>query len=170
MAESKDRFSVENYVLDNIIKQIDDKKFLGLGKGKADDDMASRAELFLFAMAIGLNEGRRKPLGASRGLVQDSAIPGNGNFYGVSNAMSLIFSLALSELRKEGNAENIHDLNEARKIAQEYANTGFYVIEGWLNDKNLDEETIMNKLISKMNKVAAGFEKDTVLHQDIKGE
>ena len=160
MAESKDRFNVENYVLDKIVKQIDDKKFLGLGKGKADDDMASRAELFLFAMAIGLNEGKRRPLGASRGFVQDTAIPGNGDFYGVSNAMSLIFSVALSELRKEDKADNIHDMAEARRIAQEYANTGFYVIEKWLNDKNLDEETIMNKLIAKMNKVATGLKEN----------
>ena len=29
-------------------------------------------------------------------------------------------------LRKEGREDKIHDLEEARKVAQEYANTGFH--------------------------------------------
>ena len=150
----KDRFSIENHIYEDVIPKIDSKKFLGLGKGKADQDTADRSELFFFAMAIGIKEGKRTPLATTHGFIQDTAIPGVGDVYGVSNAMSLIYSLALSELRKEGREGAIHELAEARKIAQEYANTGFYKIEQWLNDKNLDEETIMFRLIGEMNKLA----------------
>ena len=161
MAE-RDRFSIENYVYENVIPVIDSRKFLGLGKGKADKDSADRSELFFFAMALGIKEGKRTPLATTRGFIQDTAIPGIGDFYGVSNAMSLIYSLALSELRKEGREDKIHDLEEARKVAQEYANTGFHKIERWLNDKNLDEETIMYRLIGEMNRSAATFQGATI--------
>lgn len=162
MADTKDRFYIENYVNDHIVPRIDEKKFLGLGKGKGDgsEDIASRSELFLFAMAIGINEGVRTPLATAHGFILDTSLPGTGDFYGIGNAMSLIFSLALSELRKENKTDQVHDLEVARKIAQEYANTGFHIIEGWLDDKNIDEETIMNKTIAKMNRMASGLKKE----------
>lgn len=156
MAE-RDRFSIENYIYENVIPMIDNKKFLGLGKGKSEKDTANRSELFFFAMALGIRKGERRPLSTTHGFIQDTAIPGVGDIYGVSNAMSLIYSVALSELRKDGNEDKINDLEEARKIAQEYANTGFHLIEDWLNDKNLDEETIMFRLIGEMNRATAAF-------------
>lgn len=160
MAENKDRFCIEIYVIDNIVPRIDERKFLGLGKGKIDggEGVTSRSELFLFAMAIGVTEGVRTPLKTAKGFILDTSFPGTGDFYGIGNAMSLVFSLALSELRKENKADLVHDLEVSRTIAQEYANTGFYMIEKWLNDKDLEEETIMNRLIAKMNRMASMVE------------
>ena len=73
---------------------------------------SEHAEIFLFAMAIGLRRGERKKLESPYPLVVCSG------FRPKDRAM--IVSVAL----KEKGQEVLADRNEIRKIAEEYANAG----------------------------------------------
>lgn len=134
-----DRLSIDKNVNDKIIPNIDEKKFMGLDKTNSD-----RIELFMFAMALGIKNQKRTPLRAKHGFILETSIKG------FDGAMSSIYSLLVDELRKEHEEDCIDNKELAFKVAEEYANTGFNIIDAWMNSGK-DEETLQYSLIEEMD-------------------
>lgn len=137
-----DRLSIEKRINEEIVPIIDNTQFLGLDKGNTD-----RIGLFLFAMALGIKEGKRTPLRVHDGLILESSIKS------VDGAFSYIFSVLVDELRKINEEDKIDNKQLAFQIAEEYANTGFLTIEKWLSKINNDDdiEALRFSLIEEMD-------------------
>lgn len=136
-----DRLSIDKKVNDTIISSIDKTKIMRLDKTSVD-----RIDLFLFAMAIGVKEGKRTPLTASHGFILESS------FSKTVGPMSGIYSLLVQEMRKNNEEEKISDKDEAFLVAQEYANTGFLKIGDWIKDlKNGDDDAVLWDLIDELD-------------------
>jgi len=134
-----DRLSIDNRVNDKVIPMIDEMKFLGLDKSNSE-----RIELFIFAMALGVKEKKRTPLKSQHGFILEKSIRS------MDGAMSNIVSLLVDEVRKSKEEDHIDDKDYAFRVAEEYANTGFSIIESWLTSKK-DEETMQYSLIEEMD-------------------
>ena len=118
---------------------LTDEKCELLCKSKYDGDI----DLFMFAMAIGLKERKKTPLSASHGFILESYISGND--------FAKMFTLLVDELRRTNEEEKIGDKDAAFRIAQEYANTGFQVIQGWVETRGKkDEDALVWELISDL--------------------
>lgn len=142
-----DRISIDKQVNEEIIPLIEKTKFFQL-----DNSHATRTDLFLFAMALGINVQKRTPLKSLHGFILDSAIENN------ADAMSMLHSLLVYELRKTNEEEKIGNKDEAYLVAQEYANTGFQIIGEWLkNIKSKDEQAVLWELISTLDQMKNKF-------------
>lgn len=135
----KDRLSIENKINDKLIPKIDDNEFLGL-----DKNHSSRIELFMFALALGVKEGKRTPLKTQHGFILESSIKA------YEGAMSCMVSLLLDELKETNEEDKIDNKDEVFICAEEYANTGFEIISKLVN--NEDDDTILFDFIDEMNK------------------
>lgn len=120
-----DRLQIDKRVFETIIPKIDKSRILRLDLPTSKTE---RIDLFLFAAAVGIHKGYRTSLSAKHGFIQNSAIP--------AEKYSLIFSLLTDEMRANNTEEKISDLDEAQTVVQEYANTGFYEIEQWVDAMN----------------------------------
>ena len=103
--------------------------------------------MYLFAMTLGIKEGERTPSVAKEGVVQATS------FRNQDLAMSLVYSLAIQELRKAGKENEINDEDTVFRIAEEYANTGFKVIEEMVDFNDYNEEDFENELILMMDEM-----------------
>lgn len=130
---------ISKSVNEKIIPLIDELKFIGL-----DRTGSERIELFLFAMALGVKEGKRTPFQGKSTFVRESAIKS------MDGAMSNIFSLLVDELRKSNEEEKIDNKTYAFKVAEEYANTGFIHI-GEMLSGTPDIESLQYQLIEEMD-------------------
>lgn len=105
-----------------------------------------RSDLFMIALALGVNKGVRTPSKAKHGFILESAAKGKDSL------MSFIYSIAIEELRKEKQENLITDTNIVYGIAEEYANTGFEVIKSMIPDfSKYDEEEYEFTLIEIMD-------------------
>lgn len=134
-----DRLSIDRKINDTVVPAIDDTRLLGL-----DKNSVSRTELFLFAIALGIKEGRKTPLSAAHGFILEGSIN--------DNDMAILHTLLVEDLRKRNEEEKIGDKDEAFKVAQEYANTGFWRMKKWL-DGLTDEraEALLWELLFEMD-------------------
>lgn len=119
-----DRLSISKKVDKEIIPSIDNNKLLGLDKTTSE-----RIDLFLFAMALGIESGKKKELEQKVGVILAQSVK--------PFQMSMIFSVLVDDLRKRNEIEKIGDQDEAFIVAQEYANAGFEEIQNMLG-KNVD--------------------------------
>lgn len=143
MFAEDNRLNVERQVDTETIAQIDKIGLLGLNTGNT-----SRTDLFLFALALGIDAQKRTPLATVNSLVREASVNNSGK------TASILSSLFVDEMRKINEEEKISDISETYKVASEYANTGFHIIQEWLDDiknKNKDEESIMLDLLEKMD-------------------
>ena len=134
-----------------------DKKYTeGLAKGKIQEvkmlkfntERNTQTMVYIFAMALGVKEGKRTPSTKKEGLILESS------FRNQDLAMSFVYSLAIQELRKEGRENEINNTDVVYQIAEEYANTGFKMIEDMIPDfKEYDEEDFENELILMMDEI-----------------
>lgn len=109
-----------------------------------------RADMFMIALALGVNKGERTPSKAKLGFVLENVAKGKDSL------MSFIYSVAVDELRKSGQENQITDTNVVYSIAEEYANTGFEVINQVIPDFNkYDEEEFMFALIEMMDELVS---------------
>ena len=67
--------------------------------------------------------------------------------------MSLVYSLAIQELRKAGRENEINDEDTVYRIAEEYANTGFKYLEETVDFNDYNEEDFENELILMMDEM-----------------
>lgn len=107
-----------------------------------------RADIFMIALAFGVNQGKRTPSKSKLGFILENSAKGKDSL------ISFIYSVAVDELRKEGRENLITDTNVVYGIAEEYANTGFDVIKQMIPDINkYDEEEFLFALIDVMDKL-----------------
>ena len=114
------------------VSKIDETKYLGL-----QDSAVSRSELFSFAMAIGVDTIPTKLENTyPGGLVLDKSID--------SGTKALMYALFIDKLGG-GDLDEITRKDEVYTLAQEYANTGFEVLEDYMGRKR-DSELIWDLL------------------------
>jgi len=115
---AKSRFYVSNHVADEVVVEIDDKKYLGLGPAPG----TPRIELYTYAMALGVASGERP-----------SNLKGGKDFIQMSSARGLYESIIagtyLSSLVETGDIEAITDVDSMINNSDAYANAGFEIIE-----------------------------------------
>ena len=134
-----DRLSIDKKYAELVRKKLKEKDVLGLSSGEGID-------IYMLALALGVNEGYRTPIKHKEGLILESAARGK------DLALSFIYSVALQELLKKGDDKKITDTDVVYEIADSYANTGFAVLENMIPDFNkYDEETMVNSLIEMLD-------------------
>ena len=142
-----DRFSADKKYTSGLIKdKIPAVKMLYFGTERNTNTV-----IYLFAMALGIREGERTPSTAKEGVVQATS------FRNQDLAMSLVYSLAIQELRRAGRENEINDEDTVFKIAEEYANTGFKIIEEMVDFDDYNEEDFENELILMMDEMYEGI-------------
>ena len=145
-----DRLYIDKRINETIITKIDETHFLGLNVPDSD-----RLELFLFAMALGVKQGVRTPLSTKHGFILEPSIKS------VDGAMSYLFSLLVDELKKINEEDKIDDKDYAFKVAEEYANTGFRIIDELMN-KEMDEESQKYGLLEELDEEFESIRRDCV--------
>lgn len=117
-----DRLFIDKKYETAVIDKIDAEKILGLNFPDCE-----RMDLFLFAMSLGVNAGYRTPLNAKKGLILETALNNR------PEAKAAIYSLSIEELRKMNQEDKLDDKDFAFQVAEEYANTGFGIMEKWFS-------------------------------------
>lgn len=107
--------------LDGIIKELDNSKYFLLN---LSNETASRTDLFNFALALGLREGGSTPLDTSKGLIRTSNEDVKPYFFMYK---SIYFDKVLSE--DESKIDDITDIDAAFDLVEQYANTGFNILD-----------------------------------------
>ena len=138
-----DRFSLDKRYSVGLLKdKIPSAQMLYFGSERNTNTV-----IYLFAMALGIREGVRTPSVTKEGVVQETA------FRNQDMAMSLVYSLAIQELRKAGRENEINDEDTVYRIAEEYANTGFKYLEKTVDFNDYNEEDFENELILMMDEM-----------------
>lgn len=131
-----------NYTKDAqlLVSKIDDKKVFGLGGIR-------RSQLYLYAVALGLTQGKRTPLRDiySGGLVVDHSIE--------SSVRSLLFAQVISEALSVNPdiIEEAVDKKYVYRLSDEYANTGFIYLEEIYEKYSEDESAYIFKAIDGLD-------------------
>lgn len=119
-----------------IIDRIDEKNYFCLGK-----ESINRSELFLFAMALGVDTVPTKLDNVhAGGLILDKSID--------SATLANMYALSIAELG-EDKLDDVMDKYEVYRKAQEYANTGFLNIEDYM--QNYSAEELAWEILSEMD-------------------
>lgn len=131
-----DRISISKKARESVIK-IDETKFLGL-----QDSMTSRSELFSFAMAIGIDTGIPTKLENiyPGGLILEKSID--------SRTKALMYALFINQL-DTGDLDEIGKKDAVYSLAQEYANTGFEILEDYMQKKK--DLSLVWKLLEELD-------------------
>lgn len=114
-----------------LIEKIDEIDYMGLGTKSI-----TRSELFLFAMSLGVeSKTKTKIVNAyTGGLVLDKSID--------NRTKASMYSLFISLLEDPSNElDKTTDKTEIYKMAEQYANTGFEIIEDYYDNKK-DEDLL----------------------------
>lgn len=130
--------------LDGIIRVLDNSKFFLLN---LSNETASRTDLFNFALALGLNEDEPTPLANSKGLIRTSNEDVKPYFFMYK---SIYFDKVLSE--DESKIDDITDIDAAFDLVEQYANTGFKVLERMRNEFP-EDELFTKKLLSQIDEM-----------------
>lgn len=124
------------------ISDIEKNKYFQLHK-----NATIRAELYCFAIALGLMEGKKptplSSVGATDTFVRTAYL---------TNYEPYLSALYYNAKIKD-NPEAIDDIcnrDEVYTLAEQYANSGFGVLKEYF--ENIDEETLLYKLITYMDK------------------
>ena len=119
--KSPDRINISKRARD-VVTNIDEIKYFGL-----NDSMTSRSELFSFAMAIGADTmPTRLENVYSGGLVLEKSIE--------PRTKALMYALFFNNLGND-DIDEITKKDAVYTMAQEYANTGFEIIEDYMKKK-----------------------------------
>lgn len=126
IGKSPDRIYVSKNA-DKLIDIIDSKKYLDL-----DKSTTTRMELFLFAMALGIETKTQTALSslAQGGLALEQAIKNQDK--------SLIYAFYIYNLPEDETIDSAADKEKVYSMAQEFANTGFHIIEQYMQTKTAE--------------------------------
>jgi hypothetical protein len=105
--------------------RLDTNDYFGLGKASIN-----RSELFLFAMALGVETGLDTQIinPYSGGLILDKSIDNK-----TRSLMHAEFLFSFSDPNKE--LDRITDKGGVYKMAEQFANTGFQILEDYIEKK-----------------------------------
>lgn len=137
--------NIEKSANNGVVKDIDKSDFLGLGNSST-----SRGDLFLFATALGLSEGRRKPLANKESFVRTSYVEKEFPLY-----RCLLFKDSIQN--NLDNIDLIQEMDNSFNIAEEYANVGFEKLKEILSQKT-DDFLFAQRLIMQNDKMAEKLE------------
>jgi len=132
-----DRLYISNNATD-IVDQIDKNDILLLGKSSNN-----RLNLFLFAMARGLSTNLPTPLISSKGFILESNID--------IPHKALLYACYIGSLKDISFIDDILDKDKVYNLAQEYANTGFEIIESDM--KETKESNMAFYMINELDKL-----------------
>lgn len=108
-----------------VIDKIDELDYLALGK-----QSSSRSELFLFAMALGVDTYQTK-LDTVNGLILEKSFGGQME--------ALLYALFINKKTDQNTLDLVTDKEQVYSLAQEYANTGFDILEDYMQkEKDMD--------------------------------
>ncbi len=125
-----------------LLDKIEESNYMGLAnKGGAG---VSRSEIFLFTMALGAES--KSPTEVKNpyagGLVLDKSID--------SKTQAAMYAQFISQLSDpENELDEITKKGEVYKLAEQYANTGFECIEGYIDKKK--PETLVWDLFQELD-------------------
>lgn len=124
-----------------IIDKIDKERFLGLNNPET-----SRTDLFLFAMALGLETDTKIPLSNKEGLTRTS--------YLIKDE-ALLYSVFIDKMVDKNNLEECTEKNKVFELAEEYANTGFDLIKNMMDTKleQINMLEMIEELDNKYNEI-----------------
>ncbi len=105
-----------------IIEKLDETNYLGL---RYPD--TTRSELFLFAMALGVEANTRVKLANQDGLTLSKSLS--------PEVKAIFFALYIKEIAGKENLDRITDQASVYQYAEEYANVGFNIIEDYQKNK-----------------------------------
>ncbi len=125
--------------IEGIIKDLDNSKYFLL-----DNSDTSRADLFNFALALGLKDGAPTPLSTSVSFIRTSYIENILYQY-----KSVFFEKKL--LEQPSDIDEITDTDKALCLIEQYANTGFAILRK-LRGEIEDDTHLMTKLLNEMDR------------------
>jgi hypothetical protein len=135
----KAAISITKENIEGIVKELDNSKYFLL-----DNSNASRAELFNFALALGLNNGTPTPLSTSVSFIRTSYIENILYQY-----KSIFFDKELSTHISD--IDEITDTDKALYLVEQYANTGFSILAK-MKTEYPDEKHFMMKLLNELER------------------
>ena len=139
--------------IEGIIKDLDDSKYFLL-----DNTDTSRADLFNFALALGLKDGHPTPLSSSVGFIRTSYIESI-----IYKYKSVFFD---KELRHHpSDIDEITDTDKSLYLVEQYANTGFGILAK-MKEEYEDDIHFMTKLLNELDraqKELSGSMSDAIL-------
>lgn len=117
------------------IDRIDSSKLLSL-----DTKECSRMELFLFAMALGIESGIESDLTKTDTLVRGEYINTKNETY--------LYSTYIGDMENTDDLDELNDVGKIYSKAQKYANTGFKLIDGFFEKS---EEVVRLELLKELD-------------------
>ena len=124
--------------IEGIIKDLDNSKYFLL-----DNSDTSRADLFNFALALGLKDGHPTPLSTSVSFIRTSYIENILYQY-----KSVFFEKDLSG--RPSDIDEITDTDKALFLVEQYANTGFSILKKYKGELE-DDTHFMTKLLNELD-------------------
>ena len=109
-----------------IVNKIDEIKYLNLHNGGGKDVSTSRIDLFLFAMALGMDTIPTE-VKHQESFIREEYIKTKHDAF--------FYSAFIYRMKDKSNLDCIVNKDKVYKLAQEYANTGFDVIDNMMNSK-----------------------------------
>ena len=121
-----------------IVSKIDETKFMGL-----NFPTTTRSDLFMFAMAFGINTGVSTKLQNTYpgGLVLDSSIDGR--------TKALLYAFSIGSNDNPDVLDYVTSKDKVYTAAQELANTGFDIIDDYMATKK--ETSLLWTLIEELD-------------------
>ena len=126
-----------------INNKIDSEKYFQLNM----NNLTTRSDLYLFAIAIALVE-KQDPTPLSKNGPSDTFVR-----TAYLNEYNTLLSALFFNKKIKDDTEKIDDIcnwDDVYALAEEYANSGFSVLEKWSTE--IDQEILMLKLIDYMDK------------------
>lgn len=117
------------------IERIDSSKLLSL-----DTKACSRMELFLFAMALGIESGVESDLTKTDTLVRGEYINTKNETY--------LYSTYIGDMENTDDLDELNDVGKIYSKAQKYANTGFKLIDGFFEKS---EDVVRLELLKELD-------------------
>lgn len=117
------------------IERIDSSQLLSL-----DIKNCSRIELFLFAMALGIESGIESDLSKTETLVRGEYINTKNEAY--------LYSTYIGDMDNIDDLEDLNNVGNVYSKAQKYANTGFKLINSYFEKS---EEVVRLELLKELD-------------------
>lgn len=135
----KSTLNISKETNEGIVKELDGSKYFLLNNSDA-----SRAELFNFALALGLKEGRPTPLTTSVSFIRTSYVENV-----IYQYKSVFYDKDLST--RPSDIDEITDTDKALYLVEQYANTGFGILTKLKHEYENDLH-LMTKLLNEMDR------------------
>lgn len=130
-----------------LLQRLDASNYFSLG-----EPGCARLELFAFALALGFAKQKRSSLnGSKNSLFRAQYLKEEKQLMD-----SLFFQQAIAD--SKGKIDALADKKEVFGMAEEFANTGFHILQEYLD--NEADESLLADCVEDMNKIYEDFRRD----------